>query len=185
MVKTRVRSMARGEGRNWKRLAQDCVLTMKEGRAIVKSCMDQGSGCCWKRAPSSGDGRTSYAYQCLAHAACDYWVRVIWDAEAGAFGFEESGEHSSKPNQYTRKNSVMTISQEMQLAASMVGGGRPAGMRTAMTLGKEKDLQKMGLDPNSQKRQEGGLKGEHREREAVSSVQQRLVYPHLYSNSIL
>ena len=81
-------------------------------------------------------------------------------------------------------SSALEMAQQY-VAASMVGGGRPAGMRTAMTLGKEKDLQKMGLDPNSQKRQEGGLKGEHREREAVSSVQQRLVYPHLYSNSIL
>ena len=78
----------------------------------------------------------------------------------GTFRFETTGEHSAEVNLKRRKNSALTTAQEDMAAGSFRGtGSKPGEVQVALTLAKETELTKQGIDPLSVKDGKGGLEG--------------------------
>ena len=71
------------------------------------------------------------------------------------------GKHSASPKGIKKRvNSILTVDQEKLLSFALNQGGKPAGIRVAMTKQKmEELLQSSGVDPLLHKEQMGGLIG--------------------------
>jgi hypothetical protein len=149
----------RGQGRKWERLPEEPADSLSDARARMR-CMDLGASGMWK-SPSSGagDGVTFGVLQCNAHVLCGRLVRTV-RLSNGTFCFETTGEHSAEVNEKRRKNSALTMAQEDMASGSFRGmGSKPAEVRVALTLAKETELMKQGIDPLSVKDGKGGLEG--------------------------
>jgi hypothetical protein len=149
----------RGKGRNWEALPEEPAANLSDARARMR-CMDLGANGIWK-SPSSGagDGVTFGVLQCNAHVLCGRLVRTV-RLSNGTFSFETTGEHSAEVNLKRRQNSALTMAQEDLAAGSFRGtGSKPAEVHVALTLAKETELTKQGIDPLSVKDGKGGLEG--------------------------
>ena len=113
----------------------------------------------WKAyRPAPGNGTTRAVYQCNAHVDCGKLLMAY--KKGDTFCIMEKGEHTEEEQLKKRKNSPLSYTQEAAVKFSLDGGGRPAGMRVAMTKSKVEELQKEGMDPMAHKRKEGGMQGE-------------------------
>jgi hypothetical protein len=66
------------------------------------------------------------------------------------------GKHSASPKGKTRVNSILTVDQEKLLRFALNQGGKPAGIRMAMTKQKMQELEGAVADPFLHKEDMGG-----------------------------
>ena len=127
---------------------------MKEGQALLKTL----EGGMWKwHVTHPGNGRTRANFQCNGHEACERELRVVNVNEV--YMIQGRGEHGEIPKGKKRANSILTMEQEKLLRFALDQGGRPAGVRVAMTKQKMKELEAAGADPFLHKEDMGGLIG--------------------------
>ena len=152
--------MVRGGARVWDLLPdEEACVTMLEAKVKLKA-LNVGSNQLWKRAPSPGDGKTFYQLRCAQHVDCGLLVKTKFDKKDGLFYFWKSGDHTEEMADRVRSNGIMSAEQAVAVRVAMRANTAPAQVRTAMTLQKEEELKKLGIDPLSTKKKEGGLEGE-------------------------
>ena len=104
-----------------------------------------------------GDGRTRSDFQCNGHEDCERELRVV--KVNYIYMIQGRGKHSGPPKGKKRVNSILTVDQEKMLSFALDQGGKPAGIRVAMTKQKMQELEGAGADPFLHKEDMGGLIG--------------------------
>ena len=123
-----------------------------------KGSVDEGSEGRWKADRSApGNGKTRVQWQCNNHVNCPVRLQATRVFEMGGFGFRVRGQHSSEQNAKRRANAAMTFEQEASIVDALATGGRPAGLRTSLTLKAIRAASVEGKE--APKRPEGGLEG--------------------------
>ena len=128
--------------------------------------LKQGGSTEWKvnrRLP--GNGVTRKSWVCNSHKKCPVVVRLskAWGEQWQLF---IQGTHALEPQERRRLNSPFTLKQEHDMTRSLNEGATPGKVLASMTMEKEKEYKKLGIDPLSMKRKEGGLKGASGQRHA-------------------
>ena len=127
---------------------------MKEGQTVLKTL----EGGMWKwHVTHPGDGRTRSDFQCNGHEDCEREMRVVKVNDV--YVIQGRGSHGEIPKQKKRANSTLTNKQEKLMRFALDMGGRPAGIRVAMTKEKMQELEGAGEDPFLHKDDMGGLIG--------------------------
>ena len=127
---------------------------MKEGQALLKTL----EGGMWKwHVTHPGNGRTRANFQCNGHEACERELRVV--KVDAVYMIQGRGSHGEIPKLKKRANSTLTVKQEKLMRFALDMGGRPAGIRVAMTKEKMQELEGAGEDPFLHKEDMGGLIG--------------------------
>ena len=127
---------------------------MKEGQTVLKTL----EGGMWKwHVTHPGDGRTRSDFQCNGHEDCERELRVVKVNDV--YVIQGRGSHGEIPKQKKRANSTLTNKQEKLMRFALDMGGRPAGIRVAMTKEKMQELEGAGEDPFLHKEDMGGLIG--------------------------
>ena len=127
---------------------------MKEGQALLKTL----EGGMWKwHVTHPGDGRTRSNFQCNWHEDCKRELRVVQVNDV--YMIQGRGSHGQIPKEKKRANSTLSVQQEKLMRFSLDQGGRPAGIRVAMTKQKMEELEGAGADPFLHKEDMGGLIG--------------------------
>ena len=128
--------------------------SMKEGQTVLKTL----EGGMWKwHVTHPGDGRTRSDFQCNGHEDCERELRVVKVNDV--YVIQGRGSHGEIPKQKKRANSTLTNKQEKLMRFALDMGGRPAGIRVAMTKEKMQELEGAGEDPFLHKEDMGGLIG--------------------------
>ena len=128
--------------------------SMKEGQTVLKTL----EGGMWKwHVTHPGDGRTRSDFQCNGHEDCERELRVVKVNDV--YVIQGRGSHGEIPKQKKRANSTLTNKQEKLMRFALDMGGRPAGIRVAMTKEKMQELEGAGEDPFLHKDDMGGLIG--------------------------
>jgi hypothetical protein len=127
---------------------------MKEGKALLKTL----EGGMWKwQEKNPGNGRTISNFECNVHEDCKRELRVVKVNDV--YVIQGRGSHGEIPKQKKRANSTLTNKQEKLMRFALDMGGRPAGIRVAMTKEKMQELEGAGEDPFLHKDDMGGLIG--------------------------
>ena len=127
---------------------------MKEGQALLKTL----EGGMWKwHVKNPGNGRTISNFECNGHEKCQRELRVVKVNDV--YMIQGRGSHGEIPKLKKRANSTLTVKQEKLMRFALDMGGRPAGIRVAMTKEKMQELEGAGEDPFLHKEDMGGLIG--------------------------
>ena len=110
----------------------------------------------WQR-KNPGDGVTISVFICNGHDDCKRELRVV--KVNYIYMIQGRGKHSGPPKGKKRVNSILTVDQEKMLSFALDQGGKPAGIRVAMTKQKMQELEGAGADPFLHKEDMGGLLG--------------------------
>jgi len=126
---------------------------MKEGQALLKTL----EGGMWKwHVTNPGNSRMAN-FQCNGHEDCERELRVVKVNDV--YMIQGRGSHGQIPKEKKRANSTLSVQQEKLMLFSHDQGGRPAGIRVAMTKQKMEELEGAGADPYLHKEDMGGLIG--------------------------
>ena len=126
---------------------------MKEGQALLKTL----EGGMWKwHVTNPGNSRMAN-FQCNGHEDCKRELRVVKVNDV--YMIQGRGSHGQIPKEKKRANSTLSVQQEKLMRFSLDQGGRPAGIRVAMTKQKMEELEGAGADPFLHKEVMGGLIG--------------------------
>ena len=128
--------------------------SMEGGQQQLKTL--EGGRWKWQR-KYPGDGVTKSVFICNGHDNCKRELRVV--KVDHIYMIQGRGKHSASPKGKKRVNSTLTVDQEKLLCFALDQGGRPAGIRVAMTKQKMKELEAAGADPFLNKEDMGGLIG--------------------------
>jgi hypothetical protein len=143
----------KAQRKQWTPVGSSTYKTMAETRIALKGM----EGAKWKWAKPPGNGHGTSVFQCNAHKECARLLKAqLCDDGYVIMG---AGEHGTEVNDKKRKNSTLSFEMEAEVRKSMDQGGRPAGLRVALTKEKVSELKSAGLDPNEHKMDGGGLKG--------------------------
>ena len=127
---------------------------MKEGQTVLKTL----EGGMWKwQVKNPGNGRTISNFECNGHEECQRELRVVKVNDV--YMIQGRGKHGEIPNGKKRANSTLSVEQEKLLRFALNQGGKPAGIRVAMTKEKMQELEGAGADPFLHKDAMGGLIG--------------------------
>ena len=127
---------------------------MKEGQTLLKTL----EGGMWKwHVSHPGNGRTRSNFQCNGHEDCNRELRVVKVNDV--YMIQGRGSHGDIPMGKKRANSTLSVEQERLLRFALDQGGKPAGIRVAMTKEKLQELEGAGADPYLHKDDMGGLIG--------------------------
>ena len=128
--------------------------SMKEGQTLLKTL----EGGMWKwHVTQPGDGRTRSNFQCNGHEDCKRELRVVKVNDV--YMIQGRGSHGEIPKGKKRANSTLSVQQEKLMRFALDQGGKPAGIRVAMTKQKIEELEGAGADPLLHKADMGGLMG--------------------------
>jgi hypothetical protein len=126
---------------------------MKEGQALLKTL----EGGMWKwHVTNPGNSRMAN-FQCNGHEDCKRELRVVKVNDV--YMIQGRGSHGEIPKGKKRANSTLSVQQEKLMRFALDQGGRPAGIRVAMTKQKMEELEGAGADPFLHKEDMGGLIG--------------------------
>ena len=128
--------------------------SMEGGQQQLKTL--EGGRWKWQR-KYPGDGVTKSVFICNGHDNCKRELRVV--KVDHIYMIQGRGKHSAISKGKKRVNSTLTVDQEKLLRFALDQGGRPAGVRVAMTKQKMKELEAAGADPFLHKEDMGGLIG--------------------------
>lgn len=111
----------------------------------------------WKWNKPTGNCKTTAYIRCSKHDGC----AVVYKASAigSSFCIMVKGKHGATLSVKKRKNSKLTIEEEGAARLALDMGGTPGEVHVSLTKKKLKELKKDGKDPQSEKKEEGGLKG--------------------------
>ena len=144
----------------WMTVSVIAASNMKEAVSAAKKHKSQANPQGhWKWSNNPGNGKTYSVLQCNAHKHCPHQLMV--KLEDGQFLLKEKGDHAEELNLKKRSNSGLTFTEHAAVVDQVNSGARPAGILSAMTSRKAKELKEAGEDPADEKhkREEGGLKG--------------------------
>ena len=111
----------------------------------------------WKWSRPSGNCKTNAYHDCNAHVECGRRMKVLKFGEKFYIFFK--GKHSEEPTLKKRKNSLLTWDEDDQLVKAVDVGVKPAQVRVRMTKEAASELIDKGVDPLSNKDEQGGLTG--------------------------
>jgi hypothetical protein len=127
--------------------------SMKEGQALLKTL----EGGMWKwHVTNPGNSRMAN-FQCNGHEDCKRELRVVKVNDV--YMIQGRGSHGEIPKGKKRANSTLSVQHEKLMRFALDQGGRPAGIRVAMTKQKMEELEGAGADPFLHKEDMGGLIG--------------------------
>ena len=128
--------------------------SMEGGQQQLKTL--EGGRWKWQR-KYPGDGVTKSVFICNGHDDCKRELRVVKVNQI--YMIQGRGKHSAISNAKKRANSTLTVDQEKLLSFALDQGGKPTGIRVALTKQKMEELQSAGVDPLLLKDPMGGLTG--------------------------
>ena len=112
----------------------------------------------WKwQVKNPGNGCTISNFVCNGHEKCQRQLRVVKVNDV--YMIQGRGKHGEIPNGKKRANSTLSVEQDKLLRFALNQGGKPAGIRVAMTKEKMQELEGAGADPFLFKEDMGGLIG--------------------------
>ena len=111
----------------------------------------------WKWSKPSGNCKTNAYHDCNAHVECGRRMKVLKFGEKFYIFFK--GKHSEEPTLKKRKNSLLTWDEDEQLVKAVDVGVKPAQLRVSLTKKAASELTDKGVDPLSNKDEQGGLTG--------------------------
>ena len=137
----------------WKPVDTDELKTYDEALGEAQRLLDFN----WKWNKPSGNCKTTAYIRCNKHVGCD----VVYKASAigSSFCIMVKGDHGATLSVKKRKNSKLTLEEEGAARLALDMGGTPGEVHVSLTKKKLKELKEAGKDPQSEKKEEGGLKG--------------------------